>query len=571
MDDRNRQPPFSSPAHVPQYNWNVSPQLLLLDYHESYSALVNECLDASSTQPSALDLPSTSASRGSSAPGPPLPWHQEAQDALALAQTTAFIESPSAAAALEIAQSQARQADNDFQSSSSISQNSQVPQATPPPYPTVEWGTGTMDTAGPFDHGISTIPFTTRSSQAAEPLSMTRYSPPVAAKSGRCIRCWAHKKKCERLSNHLYCLRCSESRIPSNLCSPHRVTQFQPFVKWLNEEYKVLFTVVVPSTASDRILPISLSHYPNGPSITVTCQEFRPTFENQTLAVRKDTRGWHKVKTTAYSLVKTPALYDYVYGCLPSALGQVRAEDDSASWLVQFANTFSSHPVVYKCLAMYTALRLLRVGWRFAGEETLGMTKVQSKNSAWHGIIPVPRMIQNQLNHQLERILVEWDKEVLLALHQLLPGGRDKWIPATLTTFLLLHIRELDAGRNIIWKNATDPLNLWLHPSRPETLISEIVHSCNSLLWHHHVTMGLSPLFLDWDSEKSKTLVDGDERKVDALKKLQAFYLKMKERNYIGRQGKAVYQRGKPGSVAFTISSLLFLSNRDGLRVVNFS
>ncbi|KAI8648873.1 5'-deoxynucleotidase [Fusarium sp. Ph1] len=537
---------------------------------ERESALVNECLDASSTQPSSLDLPSTSASQGSWAPEPSPSWHQEAQNALALAQTTAFIESLSAAAALETVQSPASQADDDFQSSSSISQNSQLRQPTPPPDPTVEREIGTMDTAGPFDHGISTIPFTTRSSEAAEPLSMMRYSPSVAAKSGRCIRCWAHKRKCERLSNHLYCLRCSESRISPNLCSPHRVTQFQPFVKWLNEKYRLLFTVVVPSTASDRILPVSLSHYPDGPSITVTCQEFRPTFENQTLAVRKDTRGWHKKRTTAYSLVNTPALYDYVCGCLPFALGQARAENHPASWLVQLAATFSSDPVVYKCLAMYTALRLLRVGWRFAGEETLGMTRVQSKDSAWHGIIPVPRMIQNQLNHQLERILVEWDKEVLLALHKLLAGSRNKWVPATLATFLLLHIRELDAGRNIIWQYTNDPLNLWLHPSGPETLISEIVHSCNSLLWHHHVAMGLSPLSLNWDLEKNKRLVDGDERKVNALKKLQTFYLKLRETNYIGRHGKAAYQLGKPDSVAFTISSLVFSSHGNDLRVVNF-
>ncbi|RSL85149.1 hypothetical protein CDV31_016607 [Fusarium ambrosium] len=204
MDDRDRQPPFSSPAHVPQYFWNVSPQLLFLDCHESSGALVNECLDASSTQPSSLDLPSTSASQGSWAPEPSPPWYQEAQDTPALAQTTAFIEAPLAAAALEIVQSPASQADNDFQSSSSISQNSQVPQATPP-YPTVEWGIETMYTAGPFDHGISTIPFRACSSEAAKPLSMTPHSQPpidlprnhlsVAKSSPRCIKCWASKKK----------------------------------------------------------------------------------------------------------------------------------------------------------------------------------------------------------------------------------------------------------------------------------------------------------------------------------------------------------------------------------------
>lgn len=85
------------------------------------------------------------------------------------------------------------------------------------------------------------------------------------------------------------------------------------------------------------------------------------------------------------------------------------------------------------------------------------MTTVNEPQSAWHQQIPVPRMIQNQLNHQLELLMVELDKKVLLMIQQRLKQrSRPMWVVTTLSVVLVLHIRELDAVRIIYWSRYVD-------------------------------------------------------------------------------------------------------------------
>lgn len=85
------------------------------------------------------------------------------------------------------------------------------------------------------------------------------------------------------------------------------------------------------------------------------------------------------------------------------------------------------------------------------------MAAIEDESSAWYKIKPVPRMVQNQLNHLLEIQMIELDKKILTTIHKAMQDRqRHTWVVTTLTTFLLLHIRELDAGRNIYWKRYED-------------------------------------------------------------------------------------------------------------------
>lgn len=113
--------------------------------------------------------------------------------------------------------------------------------------------------------------------------------------------------------------------------------------------------------------------------------------------------------------------------------------------------------MVQQCLLLYTALKLLRLGWKFHGVDTLGMNPVTVPSSAWYGVIPVPRMVQNQLNHRLELQMMKLDEEIRKGLAKL--RGREVWMVATCATFILLHIRELDAARNVFWKQYQDTVS----------------------------------------------------------------------------------------------------------------
>jgi hypothetical protein len=124
---------------------------------------------------------------------------------------------------------------------------------------------------------------------------------------------------------------------------------------------------------------------------------------------------------------------------------------------------------------MYTALRLMMIGWQFSGkrkkrtgveDDYLGMAKVENIDSAWFDRIPVPRMVTNQLNHRLELRMAELDSKILQDADGMLQTRKQEhhtWVVGTLALFLVLHIRELDAGRNIFWKRYKDsvrPLDL---------------------------------------------------------------------------------------------------------------
>ena len=113
--------------------------------------------------------------------------------------------------------------------------------------------------------------------------------------------------------------------------------------------------------------------------------------------------------------------------------------------------------IIRQCLEMYTTLRLMSMKWHFSSNATLGMTTVTDRASAWFGMKPVPRMIQNQLGHLLELHMIKLDKELTRGIQAVLEKReRRRWIVGTLSMFFLLHIREIDAGRNIFWKRYLD-------------------------------------------------------------------------------------------------------------------
>lgn len=99
----------------------------------------------------------------------------------------------------------------------------------------------------------------------------------------------------------------------------------------------------------------------------------------------------------------------------------------------------------------------MRIRWQFTGDESLGMATVEERNSAWYGTKPVPRMITNQLCHILELNMIKLDRKISKGIQdQIEKRQRRIWIVVILATFLLLHIRELDAGRIIFWSRYVD-------------------------------------------------------------------------------------------------------------------
>lgn len=346
--------------------------------------------------------------------------------------------------------------------------------------------------------------------------------------SGRCVRCWALKKPCKTDGGESRCSQCVKFGLPIQICSRVRLIQHRPFEKWMDETYEILFTTV-RSSGSTSQTKVGLRQYPNGPTLGVECYKFLATHQNQTRVLRQNSSGWHPAETTAYCLTNTKIdLSSYVQGCVEIALSEVRALRHPVAFFFRLAWVYKDISIIRQCLEMYTNLRLMRIRWKFAGDENLGMTAIEDKDSAWYGIKPVPRMIQNQLGHLLELNMIDLDRKILKGVQALMEKReRRMWVVVTLSIFLLLHIREVDAGRNIFWSRYVDSLGFWIHPSKPRALIDEATISCNSLLSHFHCTVGRKPLDLNWDDQKSEDMVDNDPNVVKSMKALQAYVLRL--------------------------------------------
>jgi hypothetical protein len=191
------------------------------------------------------------------------------------------------------------------------------------------------------------------------------------------------------------------------------------------------------------------------------------------------------VKTTAFCLINPRIdISLYVKKCIRYAIYEACERQDIVSTFfrlacsyrhVSFLSNLSAHelisqePIIQRCFEMYTALRLMMKGCQFSGQrkkrtglddDYLGMARIEDIDSAWFGCIPIPRMVTNQVNHRLELRMKELDSEILKDADDLLQTKKQHaWVVITLAIFLVLHIRELDAGRNIFWKRYKDSVN----------------------------------------------------------------------------------------------------------------
>jgi hypothetical protein len=142
----------------------------------------------------------------------------------------------------------------------------------------------------------------------------------------------------------------------------------------------------------------------------------------------------------------------------------------------------------------------------------------------------VPRMVKNQLNHLLELKMIELDEKILKALDTMISKrDRETWPVYYCTIFLLLHIRELDAGRILDWSRSKSSLTkipeggFWIHPSNPKDLIAEEISSCICLLRNFHTAIGRTPLSIDGDKSSRWAQEFSNKKFANSIKAIQFF------------------------------------------------
>lgn len=104
-------------------------------------------------------------------------------------------------------------------------------------------------------------------------------------------------------------------------------------------------------------------------------------------------------------------------------------------------------PIIHYALRLWTANQLLMKGWEIYGPDRLGM-----KYSPFHGSIPATRVLQNQLDHQLESAIVKTEQRLLMLVQtNLRKSDRHDWIVTFVGIAIILHVMERDAWRLMYW------------------------------------------------------------------------------------------------------------------------
>ena len=100
-------------------------------------------------------------------------------------------------------------------------------------------------------------------------------------------------------------------------------------------------------------------------------------------------------------------------------------------------------------------------GWQICGTETLDMHVVEEENSPLHGTVPVPRVLQNQLDHLLECYIYQTERHLLDRLEKTIKEKeRAEWVATYLTMVVILHVFERDTWRLLYWVHHSEEVQL---------------------------------------------------------------------------------------------------------------
>jgi hypothetical protein len=87
-------------------------------------------------------------------------------------------------------------------------------------------------------------------------------------------------------------------------------------------------------------------------------------------------------------------------------------------------------------------------GWSISGNEHLGMPTLHAEGAPCDGEIPVPAVMERQLDYILEALLAKWESDFCEKWETLAKNRRNSWrTELFLSTFLILHVMERDALR----------------------------------------------------------------------------------------------------------------------------
>ena len=201
--------------------------------------------------------------------------------------------------------------------------------------------------------------------------------------------------------------------------------------------------------------------------------------------------------------------------------------------------------MVHGALALCVITRLASKSFNITGGETLGISKVEDRQSPYYNRKPIPPFLDAQIDHIWMTKMSKVKKTVLSELKKRMFATREKkrenWYPIFLTIFVLTwNLEFLFQNQNRQLERYCEKASphpptltsqgLTLHQNPQQSYPPNVIgmmegwkHSAENLRAHFHsICQGQLPFLEDWDVEETQRAAGIDDQAVNYLKQMKS-------------------------------------------------
>ncbi|KAK0714704.1 hypothetical protein B0H67DRAFT_578859 [Lasiosphaeris hirsuta] len=377
----------------------------------------------------------------------------------------------------------------------------------------------------------------------------------IARKEGVCSRCKDSKRKCNlALQTNPYrgCSRCENTKTYKGL---PRMPCFRETLKDIlffragpaaNEPlFNLRFSTLAETDISKPnvdVQSIQLTQKIGNHRLTVYASEFTPLPHDKVSYTWMDKEGnTNELKMPPFCLtnmfkVKAQIL-QYIYEAKRTYLKRLTKDDPLVDPLVKITVAMALNyekkkqkSLVALALDLWAVSRMIEIQWQMCPGDpstTLGVTQVTDKANPRYGMIPIPPMMDTQLDQIIiSYVLNPLKKKLIDKFEEMIsPAKPEDWFDIYLTSFILLnHIEKLA-------EHSAFHATLHSMQSRFSNtgFLESVFHSAKAILSRFHFACnGSAPFRADWELPTTVNMAQLEANEVEFMKQSQALIVARK-------------------------------------------
>ncbi|KAK4183081.1 hypothetical protein QBC35DRAFT_508751 [Podospora australis] len=386
----------------------------------------------------------------------------------------------------------------------------------------------------------------------------------MARKEGVCARCKRSKRLCDLAAQGPYvsCSLCKGSklykgvlRMPCFRSTLVEVLFFRPGPspnEPLFTRRNTVFSLEDLSAPNVPVKTLQLTQNIGSHRLTVYASEFDPHPEDVLTYKWKDSKGQtHIMEMPHFCLTnmdKVQAHFQqYIVSAKWSYLESLKRDDDFSWMTVSMAMEYAKNnpdSLVANSLDLWAISRMIEIPWEMCGgpeDDTLGVSRIEEPENPHHGKIPIPPIMDTQLDQiVIQNILKPLREQVISKFQALItPAKPETWFEIYLAAFIMLNHIERLAKHSVFHAK--------LHSMRTKysnvSFLEGAFHTAKIILSRFHfVCNGSAPLRLDWRDSKTNEMAQLKPPEVEFMKKTQSI-IRAREKDVVSLRKTRRYEQ----------------------------